>query len=197
MYNMMQMDDIQKKYPLMDWRRFLSAFAHPVVPQQMIVSTQSYLGNLTQSILSGETSKDLVRDFIVVRIIKAWSYALDSKTYTTYKTMQNKISSGSTAIKKRSQECIEDTNDSFGQLIARYFALVNQQAAAEWREKVEDYLTLLQEIWLNRLGSNDWLDKETRAKAIEKVRADRIVYVCAGVAHPKLKLNEKGEQNHA
>ncbi|ORY96810.1 hypothetical protein BCR43DRAFT_492298 [Syncephalastrum racemosum] len=169
MYNMLQLDDIQKRFPLMDWRRFLSAFANPVVPQQMIVSTQSYLGNLTQIIVSGEVSKDLVRDFLLVRIIKGWAYALDSQTYTTYKTMQNKISSGSTAIKKRTQECIEDTNESFGQLVARYFALINQQATAEWREKANDYLTLLQEIWLNRLASNDWLDKETRAKAIEKV----------------------------
>ena len=68
----------------------------------------------------------------------------------------------------RWKTCVNVVNDQIGWIVGRYFVL--QKFSEKSKSLGEDYIKSIKNAFLHRLHELDWIDKETRAKAIEKVQ---------------------------
>lgn len=169
----MSLTDVQTKYPVIDWQQYLRHFvpSSVPVPDKVIVATPSFFDALTTWFLSGEeesVSLQTLQDFMVIHDLRSWIYAMDTHTREVLLKMNSKISSGVASLPPRSRDCVYNANGAFGQLVGRYFAM-NQFGGDQERARVGKLVDLIHQVWLNRLSGLDWLDKKTRAAAIEKV----------------------------
>ncbi|KAI9020829.1 hypothetical protein CLU79DRAFT_753967 [Phycomyces nitens] len=167
-YNPESIDSLQKKYPFIDWTAFLEAFMAPgePLPSKIIVTSPLYLQRLT--VLLQNTTTIKLRDYFVMRHAISQIYALDKETRSLLQELRGSIFSGTTKLPPRAQVCTKSTSGTFGFLAGRYFVLKAFGGEAE-RIQVERFVDLIQSSWLKRLPELDWLDAQTRSRAISKM----------------------------
>ncbi|KAG0165707.1 hypothetical protein DFQ28_006795 [Apophysomyces sp. BC1034] len=168
-YNVMPLSQIQKAYTNVDWSRFLQHFVpkDQTLPTSLVVPTPQYFEKLAawfQDNLSTQT----IHEFILMRNIVAKVYALDSNTRSIMRKMHSAIASGTTAPPFRSRVCIQATSSTFGPLMGRYYTMKKFGGDTE-RSQVQNFVDMIHQAWLKRLPQMDWLDPETRKRAIDKV----------------------------
>ncbi|KAJ8653478.1 hypothetical protein O0I10_010914 [Lichtheimia ornata] len=170
-YNPMKLSELQSKYPIIDWKSVLQRMIPEdmkEIPEPLIVMVPSYLQDLTQWFSSGEVSLKTIRDYFLLNEIYAWVYALDTHTRQLVENFVGRITSGTVKLLPRWNTCVSNTMGSFGEIVGRYYVMANF-GGDDARAKVDELVTLIHESWLNRLADVDWLDKETRERAIKKV----------------------------
>ncbi|KAI8390970.1 uncharacterized protein BYT42DRAFT_508673 [Radiomyces spectabilis] len=169
LYNVMSLADIQQKYDFLDWERFLRFWVpeSSPLPKNLIVATPSYFDKLSQWFRQ-DVSTENIREFILIRHVMAKIHALDTTSRQLQQTMSSKIASGTSVMRPRSQICTRNTASTFGQLVGRFYVMADFGGEKE-REGLLVFLDRIHDAWLNRLPEMEWLDSETRAKAVEKV----------------------------
>lgn len=170
-YNPMKLSELQSKYPIIDWKSYIQRMIPEdmkEIPEPLIVMVPSYLQDLTQWFSSGEVSLKTIRDYVLLYDIYAWVYALDTDTRQLVENFVGRITSGTTKLLPRWNTCVSNTMGSFAEIVGRYYVMANF-GGDDARTKVDKLVTLIHESWLNRLADVDWLDKETRERAIKKV----------------------------
>ncbi|KAL0094127.1 hypothetical protein F4703DRAFT_1727255 [Phycomyces blakesleeanus] len=167
-YNPESISSLQQSYPFLDWTAFLEEFLPPgePLPPAIIVTSPVYLQRLTG--LLQNTPKQKLRDYFVMRHAISKVYALDKDTRTLLQEMRGSIFSGTTKLPPRAQVCTKSTSSTFGFLAGRYFVLRAFGGESE-RAQVEKFVDLIQSSWLKRLPELDWLDAQTRSRAISKM----------------------------
>lgn len=167
----MKLSELQSKCPIIEWKSILQRMIPDdmkQVPEPLIVMVPSYLQDLTQWLSSGEVSLQTIRDYFTLYEIYTWSYALDTHTRQLVQNFIGRITSGTIKLLPRWNTCVTNAIGSFGEIIGRYYVM-NDFGGDDARAKVDKLVTLIHESWLNRLAGVDWLDKETRERAIKKV----------------------------
>ena len=172
----MSLTEIQKKYPFINWSKLFKSLIPNGTPEPetFIVNTPAYFTDLTNWLLSPAPSEEGVnlqtmQDLFMIKVLKTWLYALDTDTRRIWRHAWAKIYSGSVELPARSDTCVNNVVGSFGNIIGRYFIMRRFAGDEEERKQIDDFVTKIHEVWLNRLDDLDWLDSETRQAAIEKV----------------------------
>ncbi|KAL7311909.1 hypothetical protein PS15m_009619 [Mucor circinelloides] len=176
LYNPMSIAQLHQNYPIVDWILLLRHFtpSETSLPDRVIVSTPGFLKELTDWLINSAARDDgattqSIREFFIIKTILANVGNVDKDTREIHRNMNSKIASGTTAPPKRSRVCVSATSNTFGQLLGRYFVMKHFGGEAQ-REQVSSFINNIQSTWSERLDQVDWLDAETRAKAIEKVK---------------------------
>ncbi|KAI8141680.1 hypothetical protein BJV82DRAFT_172618 [Fennellomyces sp. T-0311] len=170
-YNPMTMDEIQQKYHVINWNKFFGAFVPKgtPVPKDLIVSTPSFFADLTTWFFDqGGVKVQTLKDFFMIKNLKAWLYATDTKTRSMWRRTSAKISSGTFELPLRYRVCVDNVSGSFGEMIGRYF-IEHKFGGEKERKQVDAFIDLIHKSWLERLHAVTWLDDKTRNAAIEKV----------------------------
>ncbi|KAI9256453.1 hypothetical protein BDA99DRAFT_585276 [Phascolomyces articulosus] len=178
LYNPTSLAEIQENYSFINWKKLLEAFItdETLIPNTLIVTTPSYFTDLTHWFLSIDNdgqqsgvSLQTMKEYFMIKILKTWLYALDTDTRQQWRHTWAKISSGTFELSPRKRTCINNVVGSFGDMIGHYFAMRRFAGEEEERKQVDDFVTKIHNVWLDRLDDVDWLDPETRQAAIEKV----------------------------
>lgn len=170
-YNPMTLSDFQAKYPLIDWTGILE-FVIPQgagikSPNTVIVRTPEYYERLNDLLAKNVTLKTL-QEYFIIQLVISKVYALDENSRAAYREMNGNISSGTSAKQPRWRTCVNNASNVYGNTLGRFFTL-RQFGSEKERKQAEAFLDTIYEAWLNRLPQVEWLDEQTRAKAIEKV----------------------------
>ncbi|KAI8983425.1 hypothetical protein BDB01DRAFT_722562 [Pilobolus umbonatus] len=176
MYNPMSLPELYMRYPVINWVPF---FRHLIlndasIPKNVIVSVPEYMANLTNWLTKSkntdnEVTFNSIREFLVIRVILHNIDNLDQNTRELYRSMIGHISSGTTAPRSRSRVCLSLTSDTFGQLLGRYFVMRLFGGEKE-RMQVSQFLENIRGSWSDILPELEWLDQETKERAVEKVK---------------------------
>lgn len=171
----MTIAELHQKYPVADWLQMLRHLTPGDVslPERVIVTAPRFLEQLTDWLVNsairddGVTTQNL-REYFVIKTIMANVGNVDKDTRELYRNMHSKIASGTTEPLPRSRVCVSQTSNTFGQLLGRYFVMKNFGGEPQ-RQQVAKFMDNIQSSWMQRLQGVDWLDYETRARAMEKV----------------------------
>ncbi|CEP10669.1 hypothetical protein [Parasitella parasitica] len=176
LYNPMSIAQLLQNYPIADWIQLFRHFTpnEASLPERVIVTVPRFMQDLTDWLINSAARDDgattqSIREYFIIKTILANIGNVDKDTREIYRSMNSKISSGTTAPPKRSRVCLSATSNTFGQLLGRFFVLKNFGGEPQ-REQVASFIDNIQITWSERLDQIDWLDAETRAKAIEKVK---------------------------
>ncbi|KAI8334149.1 hypothetical protein EDC96DRAFT_488244 [Choanephora cucurbitarum] len=176
LYNPMSIAELHQKYPAIDWIKF---FRHLIpddasLPEKIIVVTPRFIEALNDWIANSPTSADAIstqsmREFLTIKVIMSYIDTVDKKTREAYRKMYSKIASGTVAPPSRARTCISSTSRVFGQLLGRYFVMKNFGGERQ-RKQVSEFMENIKQSWSERLNAVDWLDSETKARALDKVK---------------------------
>ncbi len=171
LYNPMTLSDFQAQNPSIDWTSILE-FVIPSSggiksPNTIIVRTPEYYKELN-AFLSKNVTLQTLQEYFIIQLAVAKVYSLDDDSRAAYREMTGKISSGTSVKQPRWRTCVNYASNVFGNTLGRYYTL-KQFGSEPERKKAEAFLNTIHDAWLNRLPEVDWLDNQTRAKAVEKV----------------------------
>ncbi|KAI8645200.1 hypothetical protein BD408DRAFT_382441 [Parasitella parasitica] len=178
-YNPVKLAEFQSLNPLIDWTTMLEAFVPNgiKVPDTVINRTPSYFEKLNQLLSSGDITEKTLQEYFIITLIINKVDALDTTSREASRKMKSATSTGTTAERPRWDACTEYTSNSFAESIGRYYTLRKFGSENE-RHKAEVFLTSIHKAWLDRIPDLQWLDEQTKAKAIEKVNliAHKVAY---------------------
>jgi predicted metalloendopeptidase len=169
-YNPTSTDSLGKKWSKStDWISYFKSMVAPNtnLPDTIIVKTPTFFDGLDKLFSSG-VSMQTLQEYFVINHVTNFIYALDSKSRAAYRKLNSDIVTGTTVEKPRWRICTDYTSNLFGESLGRYYTLHSFGSEKE-RKKTELFLNTIHEAWLNKLPGADWLDAETRKKAIEKL----------------------------
>ncbi|KAI8383005.1 hypothetical protein BD560DRAFT_420771 [Blakeslea trispora] len=176
LYNPMSIAELHQKYPAVDWIKLLRHLIpdDASLPDKIIVTSPRFMQGLTDWIANSPTSVDAIttqsmREFLTIKVIMSYIDAVDKKTRESYRTMYSKIASGTVAPPPRARTCINSTSRAFGQLLGRYFVM-KKFGGEDQRKQVSDFMDNIKQSWSERLSAVDWLDAETKTRALDKVK---------------------------
>lgn len=170
LYNPVALSDFQSQNPLIDWTGILES----LIPNgginsvdSIIIRTPEYFTRLNE-VLSKNTTLQALQEYYIIQLIISKVHALDEASRAAYREMNGKISSGTSVEQPRWRVCVTYASGVFGNALGRYYTLKKFGSENE-RKKAETFLQTIHDAWLERLPEVDWLDEQTRQKAIEKV----------------------------
>lgn len=169
-YNPMSPVDFQSRNSLIDWTSILNSLiiTDITAPSTIINITPSYFQHLHTLLSSGGVKLQTLQEYFVITYVINHIHALDSTSRTAFHKMKGEISSGTSTEEPRWKICLESTSDAFSNSLGRYYTLKKFGSDNE-RKKAETFLTAIHKAWLDRLPNIQWLDDQTRAKAVAKV----------------------------
>lgn len=155
----------------LNWVQLLSSmFVSAGIPidstTRVIVQEKEYLTKLTN--LLAATSPRTVANYIMWRHVKS----LGDETNQAMRDASfqyDMVVSGVTAAEPRWEECSYKTNNVLGMAVGTKYvqSYFSQQAKDEANVMVEDIRSAFEDL----LDVNDWMDSETKPKAVEKAEA--------------------------
>lgn len=164
------MSQLQSEFPAIDWSSLFSL----LVPEEsvdsnstVVVRTPTYFKKLNDFLATSANLQQL-QEYFIIQLVNTRVDGLDNASRSAFADMKSKISSGSSAPPKRYRTCVRDVSKTFPNFMSRYYTLKEFGGENE-RKKVDEFITSIHQEWLHKLDGLDWLDNQTRAKAVEKV----------------------------
>ncbi|CAO3655112.1 unnamed protein product [Mucor hiemalis] len=172
-YNPIALSSFQTENPAIDWTGFFNSLVpeggkKPGSNTTIVVRSPPYYKSLNDLLLSSNVTLQTVQEYLIIQFVLGRVSSLDSGSRAILREMSGKIGGGSSVVPERWVDCVTDTSSYYANSIGRYYVLKNFGGEAE-REKIEKFITTIHEQWLHQLNYIDWLDEETRSRAIEKL----------------------------
>ncbi|CEP16536.1 hypothetical protein, partial, partial [Parasitella parasitica] len=170
LYNPVKLSEFQAQNPLIDWTSILNfgLSSNTTLPDTIINRAPQYFEKLSKLLSSGNVTEQTLQEFFIIKFAIKKAYSLDSTTRQAYLQMSGAIFTGSSVDRPRWEICTDFTSNVLPESIGRYYTLKKFGSEQE-REKAETFLASVHKAWLDRLPELEWLDEQTKAKAIEKV----------------------------
>uniref|UniRef100_A0A1I8EHB1 Peptidase_M13_N domain-containing protein n=1 Tax=Wuchereria bancrofti TaxID=6293 RepID=A0A1I8EHB1_WUCBA len=170
LYNGKMISDLYALFPRIDWLNFFYQISpksiHNLIKNntQIIVGEVDYMYNIAT--LINNHSNYLLANYIFWRIVHSWVKILDGR-YEDIKHVFLRVMTGQQTKSPRWKECAQATISllplASGALYVReHFDSTDKQEALKM-------IANLQEAFKELVDENDWMDKETKKVAIEKV----------------------------
>lgn len=170
-YNPVKLSDFQANNSYVDWTSLIESLlpsGEKVPDNNVTIRATPYFERLNTLLFSGNVTERTLQDYCIISFVTNAAFTLDNSTREADRKMKSAISTGTTAAKPRWKTCTNAVSDGISNSMGRYFVL-KRFGGEEERKKVETFLTNIHETWTDHLSQIDWLDNQTRAKAVEKV----------------------------
>lgn len=132
----------------------------------VIVTVPTYQGNLSTIIT--DTSHDTLIYYTYWSIIQSFGKSIPKNATDILDVLSEKLGSRAKQEPPRYETCISKTDGVIGEVAGKWF--VNRVFAGESKQAAEHMIDMVKESFMSRLPTIEWIDDETRAKAVEKVR---------------------------
>ncbi|KAL7334729.1 hypothetical protein PS15p_200316 [Mucor circinelloides] len=170
LYNPVKLSAFQANNSYVDWTSLIAALVPSGIqpPDSVVIRATPYFERLNALFSSSNVTERTLQEYCIITFVTKKIYALDSTSREASRKMDGEISSGITTERPRWETCTNYVSNVISNSMGRFYVLKKFGGEVE-RKKVETFLTNIHETWLGRLNEIDWLDNQTRAKAIEKV----------------------------
>lgn len=175
--------ELESINPTIDWNMFVTTLvsAEYYSPDLPIVFQKECV-EMIEKILS-TTSVETLQEYFVIQTIKQTADKivfpidvdphLETKSFGFIPQVNDlfKAPTGKEPLpSSRRQICAKDTDLKFGNIVGRFFSLKTLGATEELK-KVEEMVNTIHSTWLHDLlPTTSWVDRETKAKIIQKVK---------------------------
>ncbi|CAG8752077.1 18774_t:CDS:10, partial [Dentiscutata erythropus] len=156
-YNKHTIKSLEKLSPTFFWSHYISSLLPPTIPDlpsKIILTSNQYFENLSN--LVRKTPPPILQAYFAWQIIARHANSLDEKFQAPLRRLKAKLRGVDENVKpKRWEVCLSSVDQTLG----RSIDIANQM------------IDSIKDAFVDRLPDLDWLDAETREKAIEKVDA--------------------------
>jgi len=136
-------------------------------PRKVVFESTQYFRNLQN--LFQSTPKSLIRDYIMFKIVDTMSpYLGEAFQETNFAFL--KAVFGLRHRRDRWETCVDRTYSRFGLLLSRGY-LESQDFDQDSRSKAQKLVVEVQKAFKEGIRILDWMDRETKKKAVEKINA--------------------------
>ncbi|XP_034004572.1 phosphate-regulating neutral endopeptidase PHEX [Trematomus bernacchii] len=189
MYNKMSLSRLQRTIPQFDWLGFVKAVVDSKVEpvrsistsEPVIVRAPQYFKDLVMLINS--TDPRIVANYVQWRTVFSSISSLSRRFLYRYQDYA-RVTKGTTSLTPRWDKCVNFVDKTLGYATGRLF--VNRHFQEDKKHMMEELIEGIRWAFIDMLEKeNDWMDKPTKMKAIEKAHA-----VLAKVGYPEFILND-------
>ncbi|KAK1975874.1 peptidase family M13 [Colletotrichum cereale] len=166
-YNPMLIDEASALTPEIE----LTALIHDLAPegfvvQRVIVMAPKYMSEL--STILAETDKEIIQNYFIWKAVQAFSSYVDADAVKPYRRFVNELAGKDPeSAPERWRTCVGHVDDSLGWVLSRFF--VEKAFSAEAKKFGDTIITDIKTEFTKKLKAAKWMDKETTAKAVDKV----------------------------
>ena len=167
-YNPATVEEIEQRYPQMDWRAYLDELGIAET-DRMIVTETAYLDRLGQ--ILAETPIETLRDYLRVQLLWNFYNNLDLELEKTAFTFFQALG-GQSVMPPLDERVLGQVNGLMGDALGKLYVDEHfpPEAKAEMIELVDGIVT----AFGDRLERNEWMTPETRERALEKLSTLRV-----------------------
>ncbi|KAF9191517.1 hypothetical protein BGZ51_007231 [Haplosporangium sp. Z 767] len=160
--------ELDQLTPSLDWTLLLqTAFPQDTpLPTTLNIPTPEYFRKLDK--LLQDTSRKTLQNYFAWTVMRTLGHHL-AEPFTEPLQELTEALTGQSGVPERWKTCVELINNNLGDMVGHYFikdAFKGNSLAA-----VNDILDSLRQAYEGSFTNYNWLDAETREKAIEKVKA--------------------------
>ncbi len=163
MYHPLDRQSLAKQVPSFDWQAYFDAIGHSQIADLSLTSTEFFAG--VDRLLEHEPLEKL-RDYLVWQLIRdaapRLGRDLDAEAFEL-----EKLISGQQQPAERWKRCIDETTLAVSDLLAQPF--VERGFSTEAKRRATRMVYAIRDAMRGRLRELDWMDAETRAKAVRKL----------------------------
>jgi putative endopeptidase len=164
-YNKMAINDLSKKYPVMNWEKFLSATGVKHI-DSVIVGQPEFFAALDGILKS--TPVPVLKNYLRFHLLEHYADALPN-AYGIENFNFNKLLSGAKERKSRWKRVINSEQDAMGELLGQLYVkqYFNDSAKQRYIKMVE----AIREAYKERIQNLTWMSDSTKEKALIKLAA--------------------------
>ena len=163
-YHKMSIEEIKREFPGFDWDTYLAARGASAATHINIAQPSA----ITESIkIMHDTDIDLIKDYLKFRIIEAADTYLDDKTYDISFDFYNRTMAGQIEQKPKWKRAVGLLDSVLGEEIGRLY--VDKYFPAAAKSRMQQLVKNLQRAYAARIENLDWMSRETKDKALEKL----------------------------
>uniref|UniRef100_A0A8C2JQX6 Endothelin converting enzyme-like 1 n=1 Tax=Cyprinus carpio TaxID=7962 RepID=A0A8C2JQX6_CYPCA len=166
MYNRITLKQLQKMAPSFHWKRLLDRIFNDNFSEEeeIVVLATDYMQTVSDIIKT--TSKRVLHNYMLWRIVAALSEHLSTAFRSTIHDFSREIDGGERQLDLE-RLCLNQANKHFGMALGALF--VQQHFSSSSRAKVQELVEDIKHSLDQRLQELDWMDEETRDAARAKV----------------------------
>ncbi|CAG8595853.1 5847_t:CDS:10 [Diversispora eburnea] len=167
-YNNQTLVSLSRLSPTFIWSHYISSHLPPTSkdPTKIILHSNEYFKNL--SILVNQTPTPVLQAYLIWQAILGYSEFLDESFRAPLRRLMSKLRGIDESVKpKRWQVCLRAVDSALGHMAGRFFVL---RAFGQSKEIADQMIEGIKTAFINRMPEIDWLDPQTREKAIHKVK---------------------------
>jgi endothelin-converting enzyme len=165
----MTINELTAIAPSVSWELYISQLLprDSPRPENIVVSSPDFIGNVSKSLLE-KVNVRTVQAYFLWRAIYTYADALGEDVRKPLRKLNSKlIGTDPKAIKPRWDTCLDEIDGVAGFLSGRYYVL--EKFGGDAKSKADEFVNSIKQVFLERLPYLDWLDEETRTRAVEKV----------------------------
>ncbi|XP_076628031.1 M13 family metallopeptidase neprilysin 3 isoform X2 [Colletes latitarsis] len=176
LYNLMSLDELQRKAPFMSWVDYFQNATHlvnkKINSKTMIVNfAPEYFVKLSKLVLEyNETNsgKVVLNNYLVWQTVRSLTGCLSKPFRDAYKGLKKALI-GSEGREEQWRYCVSDTNNVMGFAIGAMF--VRDVFHGKSKPMAEKMIDQVRKAFTKNLKNLDWMDADTRRAAEEKANA--------------------------
>jgi putative endopeptidase len=164
-YNKIAINDLSKKYPVMNWEKFLSATGVKHI-DSVIVGQPEFFAALDGILKS--TPVPVLKNYLRFHLLEHYADALPN-AYGIENFNFNKLLSGAKERKPRWKRVINSEQDAMGELLGQLYVkqYFNDSAKQRYIKMVE----AIRDAYKERIQNLTWMSDSTKEKALVKLAA--------------------------
>ncbi|KAK6738801.1 hypothetical protein RB195_020730 [Necator americanus] len=184
--NLRRLNDLEELMPTVNWTRYFHSIAPPVVHDylasnpEIIITEVDFMKRVTNLLQS--TDPRIITNYIYMRYSLAWSGELGER-YEDIRQEFDRVMYGKKQKAPRWKDCTRNTMRRMQYAAgAMYVRKVFDKASKNLTLEIIDDL---QEAFREMVTTNDWMNKQTRASALDKA-----MQMLANIAYPDFILDD-------
>jgi putative endopeptidase len=165
-YHKMNLQELQKQTPHIDWTRFLQTLGYPEI-KEVNVHQPGFLQEVDRMV--EESSLEEWQTFLCWKLLLSTAPFLDSRFVNETFRFYGTTLQGEIQIRARWKRVLDVLNEAMGEEVGKLY--VREHFPQEAKEQVIDLISHIRKAFRSRIEVLSWMGPETRRKALEKLDA--------------------------
>lgn len=168
-YNPKSIDELQEMVPAIDWSSYFKGIGAADL-DTVIVSDPKYMLALQEILAEGNA--DDWKAYMRWSILNTASGLLTTELETANWEFYSKTLRGSKAQRPKDEVALQTLNRTIGEALGKLY--VDKKFPADAKVRAEKMIANVIKAYEIRINKLDWMSEETKAKAIEKLKATKV-----------------------
>ena len=163
-YHKMSVAEVKENFKNFDWDKYLQARSASAAEYININQPEAIAESIA---IINDTDLELIKTYLKYRIISSADTLLDNTSYDISFDFYNRTMAGQKEPKPRWKRAVGLLDSSLGEEIGHLY--VDKYFSADAKERMQQLVKNLQRAYAIRIENLDWMSKETKEKALEKL----------------------------